>query len=51
MAADAGQMLGCGGMHINHTQLSLTIAGYCRHIVGHGAADGDVIALRFEVSE
>jgi hypothetical protein len=51
MAADAGQMLGHGGMHINHTQRRFTIVGYRRHIVGHGAADGEVIALRFEVSE
>jgi hypothetical protein len=51
MAADAGQMLGRGGMHINDAQLRFTIAGYRRHIVGHGAADGEVIALRFEVSE
>jgi hypothetical protein len=27
-------MLGRGGMHINHAQLSFTIAGYRRHIVG-----------------
>ena len=51
MAADAGRMLGRGGMHINDTELSFTIAGYRRHIVGHGAADGEVIALRFEISE
>jgi hypothetical protein len=44
-------MLGRGGMHINNTQLRFTIAGYRRHIVGHGAAYGEVIALRFEVSE
>ena len=51
VAADAGRMLGRGGMHINDTELSFIIAGYRRHIVGHGAADGEVIALRFEVSE
>jgi hypothetical protein len=51
MAADAGRMLGRGGMHIKDTELSFTIAGYRRHIVGHGAADGEVIALRFEISK
>jgi hypothetical protein len=51
LAADAGQMPGRGGMHINDAQLRFSIAGYRRHIVGHRAADGEVIALRFEVSE
>ena len=51
MAADAGQMLGRGGMHISDIQLRFTIAGYRRHIVGHGAADGEVIMLHIEVSE
>jgi hypothetical protein len=50
-AVDPGQMRGRGGMHISDTQLRFTIAGYRRYIVGHGAADGEVIALRFEVSE
>ncbi len=44
-------MLGQGGMHINDIQLKFTIAGSRRHIVGYGAADGEVIVLRFEVSE
>jgi hypothetical protein len=51
MAADAGQIRSRGGMHIDHTELSFTIAGYRRHIVGLGGTDGEVIALRFEVSE